>query len=206
MLIAIEGVDGGGKSSLISMLEKYLINKSKNVKITREPGGTPLAEALRDALLDDYESEVVYKQTELLVMLAARLQHCKNVIEPHIDAGGVMITDRFEASTSVYQCGGVESMSKLYEDTKKAIGLTTKADITFVLDISFEVFRERMGNRNLTNRLDPTSEAIFNKIRDGYRDFANSDDQAIIIDASGTEQETYQAAIEALEKLITKSR
>ena len=201
MFIAIEGVDGGGKSSLISMLEKHYESQSIEVALTREPGGTPLAESLRNSILDDYEEEEVHKPTEVLVMLAARIQHCFNLIIPKLNNGMCVITDRFEASTFVYQCKDNQAMHDAYLATKKLMGLTLVPNVSFVLDIPYDVFEKRIDKRAEKNRLDPMNKERFDDIREGYMNYVNQTEHAILIDASGTEEETFMRVLEHLSKL-----
>ena len=103
--IVLEGLDGSGKSTLISHLESALRERGQKVRLTREPGGTPLAEKLRDLVLDT-QGEAPTARTEVLIYQAARAQHVETVIRPHLDRGDWVVSDRFFGSTVAFQVFG----------------------------------------------------------------------------------------------------
>ena len=102
--ITLEGIDGAGKSSHINWLESFLQDRGKTVMVTREPGGTPLGEALRRLLLDN--RQVMHGETEALLMFAARREHLDKVILPALNRGDWVISDRFADASFAYQGGG----------------------------------------------------------------------------------------------------
>ena len=145
--ITFEGPEGAGKSSQIQLLGAALTASGRKVVITREPGGTPLAEAIRDVVKGHHGAEAVHPVTGLLLMEAARSQHVSQVVIPALDAGKIVLCDRFFDSTTAYQGGG----RGLDMDT--IIGLNRFAsqgvipDLTLLLDLAPERGFERTGRR-----------------------------------------------------------
>lgn len=191
MFIVIEGVDGAGKSEQISRVYSYFASLGFDVEITREPGGTPAAEAIRNVLLDDSFEETIHSETEMLLFLASRNQHYKNKIKENLQKGKIVICDRYEPSTYVYQCMNDNSLFSSYNALKEAIGFKCEPDLTFVLDIPYEAYEERMISRGKRNRLDPSGKDDFDKIRNRYKEYCWLNPHAICIDGVGTMDEVF---------------
>jgi dTMP kinase len=181
--ISIEGIEGVGKSSHVQHIRDWL-NKRQIANIaTREPGGTEVAEAIREVLLKSYD-EVVHDETELLLMYASRVQHVKNKINPALNDGKWVVCDRFLDATLAYQGGGrglsVDHILQLH----KWLLDNQMPDLTFVLDAPVEVALKRIANRSL-DRIEKETQSFFERIRHQYLQLANQYPKRIkVIDAS----------------------
>ncbi len=189
VFITIEGGEGVGKTLFTEKLKARLEDAGKKVKTTREPGGTPAAQAIRELFLSPPEEEALEALTELLLVSAARHQHVKKLIEPALDANYWVVCDRFVDSSRVYQgiVGGYDRTS-LETVTKMSIG-SCEPDITFLLDCSPEVSLNRLALRGVTgqqsNRFDAANLAFHRQLRDGFlrlaKEFPN---RIVVLDAS----------------------
>ena len=188
--ITIEGGEGAGKSSQIELLEKKFIELGYKVIVTREPGGTAGAEAVRHVLLSG-AAEHLGPDMEAILFSAARSDHVDNVIEPALKKNQIVICDRFFDSTRVYQgVTGNVSMELLKSLEKVACG-TIWPDLTLVLDLDPEVGMERAAKRrgktNEPDRYEKESIALQIERRNGFLDIAsNEPNRCAVIDASGT--------------------
>ncbi len=177
--ITFEGPEGAGKTTQTRLLQRALENKNYDVRVTREPGGTPLGEELRRLLKCSGEAEPVCPEAELLLFGASRAQHMTRVIRPHLEAGGVVICDRFADSTSAYQ----GSARKLDPEFIAAMHRFTLADrwpdLTLLLDIAVEKGFERVSRRNASgdsgDRIEGEPTAFHEKVRQGFRGLARND-------------------------------
>ena len=200
--ITFEGGEGCGKSTQVKRLAAALEAKGVNVLLTREPGGTRLAEMIRTLLKDETEDPPV-DRAELLLFLAARAQLVRNVIRPALDAGTWVLSDRFSDSTIAYQGYG----RGLPVDFVKAAndfaceGLTP--DLTFLLDVEPSVAAQRMrGREAATNtsadRIERAGEDFHARLRRGFLELAAANPSRIVtIDASGTPDEVARAVLSA---------
>ena len=201
--ITFEGGEGCGKSTQVKRLAAALEAKGVKVLLTREPGGTRLAEMIRTLLKDEAEDPPV-DRAELLLFLAARAQLVRNVIRPALDAGTWVLSDRFSDSTVAYQGYG----RGLPVDFVKAAndfaceGLTP--DLTFLLDVEPSVAAQRMrGREAATNtsadRIERAGEEFHARLRQGFLELAATDAPRIVtIDASGTPDEVARKILLAL--------
>lgn len=201
--ITFEGGEGCGKSTQVKRLAAALEAKGVNVLLTREPGGTRLAEMIRTLLKDETEDPPV-DRAELLLFLAARAQLVRNVIRPALDAGTWVLSDRFSDSTIAYQGYG----RGLPVDFVKAAndfaceGLTP--DLTFLLDVEPSVAAQRMrGREAATNtsadRIERAGDDFHTRLRRGFLELAAANPSRIVtIDASGTPDEVARKILLAL--------
>lgn len=195
--ITIEGVDGAGKSSFLPSIERRLRAGGHEVVCTREPGGTPVGEQLREMLLHGNASPV----TEALLMFAARREHIEQVIRPALDAGRWVLCDRFTDATYAYQgCGrGIPLQHIAALESWIQDGL--QPDLTILFDLPVEVARARSAGVRDPDRFESEQFDFFVRVRNGYLDRARSAPERFsIIDASRSmiEVEAQLAAIEAL--------
>ncbi len=163
--ITLEGIDGAGKSTHHAWLADYLRALGKEVVCTREPGGTALGEKLRALLL----SEPMHRETEVLLMFAARREHIDQVIEPALQRGAWVVSDRFTDASFAYQCGGRGvPTSKL--DALEAWVLDGLApDLTFLFDIAPEVARQRLAGTGVApDRFEQEKAEFFGRVRAAY--------------------------------------
>ena len=203
LFITFEGGDGSGKSTQVNLLKDYLDNLNFETIKTREPGGTPSAEILRD-LLTTGEVEKWTPMSEALLMWAARYEHLIQVIEPALNSGKNVICDRFYDSTYAYQGVahnlGIDKMEKL----KKIIIGDIEPDVTFVLDIDPKVGLKRSLDRpNQENRFESYNIDFHNKIRSAFLEIAKKNkNRCVVIDASLTEQKINNLIITIIDNLI----
>ena len=203
LFITFEGGDGSGKSTQVNLLKDYLENLNFETIKTREPGGTPSAEILRD-LLTTGEVEKWTPMSEALLMWASRYEHLIQVIEPALNSGKNVICDRFYDSTYAYQGVahnlGIDKMEKL----KKIIIGDIEPDITFVLDIDPKVGLKRSLDRsNQENRFESYNIDFHNKIRSAFLEIAKKNkNRCVVIDASLNEQKINNLIITINDNLI----
>ena len=204
LFITFEGGDGSGKSTQVNLLKDYLDNLNFETIKTREPGGTPSAEILRD-LLTTGEVEKWTPMSEALLMWASRYEHLIQVIEPALNSGKNVICDRFYDSTYAYQGIahnlGIDEMEKL----KKIIIGNIEPDVTFVLDIDPKVGLKRSLDRsNQENRFESYNIDFHNKIRSAFLEIAKKNkNRCVVVDASLNEQEINNLIITVIDNLIT---
>ncbi|MFI4937918.1 MAG: dTMP kinase [Candidatus Berkiellales bacterium] len=166
-LITIEGIEGVGKSTNVKFIAECLKKKGFEVVITREPGGTPLAEDVRKILLTEYR-EPTLVETELLLLYAGRMQHIAAVIQPALDQGKWVVCDRFNDATFAYQgAGRGYLMSKIESLDTWALG-DFAPDYTIILDAPVEVAFERIAPHRTLDRFEKEQKAFFERIRQAY--------------------------------------
>ena len=181
LFITFEGPEASGKSSQIILLKKYLKKHNKPFIITREPGGTILAEKLRRIILSNKSN--ITNTEELLLLMAARSHHINNVILPNINNGKIVISDRFADSTFVYQGFvnkfGIKKAIKLHSD----IFNNFYPNFTFIFNLSINEIIKRIKKRKLKNKYDVTNIKFHQSVINGYKKISNQK-RYINIDAS----------------------
>ena len=172
-LITVEGIDGAGKSTHLPWLKELLERKGRRVWITREPGGTPLGERLRELLLH----EPMAPLTELLLMFAARRQHCELEIWPRMDAGEWVVSDRFTDATYAYQGGGHGlDAGKIAELERFALG-AFQPDLTLIFDVPVAVGQERLAAARTLDKFERQQVTFFERVRRVYLARASAEPQ-----------------------------
>lgn len=164
--ITIEGGEGAGKSTLISGISAWLEKQGIAYQITREPGGTPMAEAIRQLLLHDSDSGML-PVAELLLMFAARYQHIHERIVPALDAGQVVVCDRFTDSSYAYQGVGREIGIDKVAQLEQLVHPDLQPDLTLLLDLPVTVGQQRKCGDRL-DRIEQASTDFFERVRKGY--------------------------------------
>ncbi len=167
MFISFEGTEGVGKTTLIRRIYDDFVAQGKEVVLTREPGGTPMAEQIRSLLLAVNHEEAMCNDTELLLMYAARAQHLAQVILPALEAGKIVLCDRFTDASFAYQCAGrglSEAKLNLLDDNF----VTRMPDVTFWLDAPIELGMNRARERGALDRFEQEKVSFFEKVRSGY--------------------------------------
>jgi dTMP kinase len=194
--ITVEGVDGAGKSSHLDWLTQALKNIGKTVVLTREPGGTPLGEKLREMVLH----EPMDLETETLIMFASRREHLARVILPALQAGHVVVSDRFTDATYAYQGGGRGVAFDKIEQLECWVQHNLQPDLTLLFDVPLEVAQARLAKgRAQLDKFEKESTDFFTKTRDAYLARATAAPQRIaIIDSSQTLADTQQQIIDAV--------
>ncbi|WP_440904007.1 dTMP kinase [Catenovulum sp. SX2] len=173
--IVIEGLEGAGKSSAISVVTDFLRQQGIDFVQTREPGGTPLAENLRSLVKSVQQQEQVTAETELLIMYASRSQLIHNVISPALTSGKWVVGDRHDMSSRAYQGGGRQISRDLIEPIRQCVLKNFKPDLTIYLDVSPEVGLSRAQARGELDRIELEQIEFFQRTRQAYLDIANSE-------------------------------
>ena len=194
--IAIEGPEGAGKSTQVRLLAEWLRERGRDPLVTREPGGTPVSEDVRRILLD---GDRLSARTELLLMLAARSALVTEVITPALEAGRVVITDRFHLSTLAYQGHGRELP---FDDVVRMNRFATgglEPDVTVVLDVEPEVgAARRTAREGGPDRIERAGDAFHRRVLEAYRELAASDERILRLDASPPEDAVHDRIVELL--------
>lgn len=167
LFITIEGGEGVGKSTNIGVVEAWLESRGIPYTRTREPGGTPLAEEIRDLLLEQRQEKMV-PATELLLIFAARAQHLGAVIEPALERGEWVICDRFTDATYAYQGGGRGLSMAWIERLEQLVQAQLRPDLTLLLDAPVEVGMNRAGARGELDRFELEQADFFERVRQCY--------------------------------------
>jgi len=162
--ITFEGVDGAGKSTHLTWFADALRQRGPDVLVTREPGGTPLGEQLREILLNQPMSI----GTEALLMFAARLEHIEEVIKPALHAGKWVISDRFSDASFAYQGGGRGMDWDKLSQLEQWVHPDLQPDLTLFFDVPVEVARQRLANNASLDRFEQEQADFFERVRAGY--------------------------------------
>ncbi len=197
--IVIEGLEGAGKSTAVSVINQWLQEKGiSHIENTREPGGTPLAEKMRALVKESHEEELSDK-SELLLMYAARVQLVETKIKPALHQGAYVVGDRHNLSSLAYQGGGRGIELSLIQAISDAVLGDFKPDLTIYMDISPELGLQRARQRGELDRIEQQAVAFFHRTRQTYLSLVNQDENAITIDASKSLDEVKLAVLNALE-------
>ncbi|MCY7314012.1 MAG: dTMP kinase [Pseudoxanthomonas sp.] len=197
-LISLEGGEGAGKTSALVAIRELLLARGHEVVLTREPGGTPLAEEIRQVLLSPHE-ESLGPETELLLMFASRAQHVREVVRPALQRGAYVVTDRFTDSSYAYQVDGRGMDLGLVEELeRKVVGL--KPGLTLLLDLDVRVGRARTSGRDLwPDRIESEQDDFFERVREGFRKRALAEPARFrVIDASQAPAKVAAAVSDAV--------
>ncbi len=179
--ITFEGIDGCGKSTQLGLAAKRLSDESFPLLVTREPGGTAIAEKIREILISPQNREMV-NECELFMYLAARAQHVREKIIPALEQGFVVLCDRFQEATFAYQGFGRSISLDFLEKINSFATGGLLPDLTFVFDISVDLSSARMQKMNKTkDRLELNGRAFYQKISEGYRYLAKTEPQRILL-------------------------
>lgn len=193
--ISFEGIDGAGKSTHIRFVQEALIQRGIQVITTREPGGTPLGEALRALLL----KEKMHLETEALLMFASRREHIAQVIQPALDAGTWVISDRFTDATFAYQGGGRKLDLHKLNTLEQWVHPHLQPDLTLLFDVPIEVARARLDATRTLDKFEQEQSDFFNDTRNEYlRRVAEFPQRFKVIDST----RSIEAIQEELSKII----
>lgn len=199
--ITLEGGEGVGKSTQVRRLAQALQARGIEVVTTREPGGTPGAEAIRDLLMTGAAGRW-NAATETLLFAAARADHVARVIEPALAAGKWVICDRYVDSTRAYQgaAGGIADADIV---AVNRIGGALMPDRTMLLDLAVDAGRARAGERGASDRMGSRDDAFYDRVDTGFRQFAAVEkDRFRTIDASGSPEDVGERLMHALADLL----
>jgi len=199
--ITVEGGDGVGKSTQISLIYEFLQEKGLQVKLTREPGGTEIGEMIRNWILYG-EHDQLDLTTEASLMFAARAYHVDHIIRPSIENGIWVVSDRFTDATYAYQGYAKGLNIEVIETLERTIINDFKPHMTFLLDSEIDLSRKRMKDRTL-DYFEREDDSFYHKIRKGYLKLANANKERIKIINASQSIENVNAEINSyLETLI----
>lgn len=196
--ITLDGVDGAGKSTHLGFVADWLRQQGREVIVTREPGGTPLGETLRELLLH----REMDADTELLLMFAARQEHLAQLILPALARGAWVLSDRFTDASYAYQCGGrgiaVERIAALEAWVQRGFA----PDLTLLFDVPPEVAEARRSAARAADRFEREADSFFNRVRQAYLDRAQADPRRIrVLDARHSIAELQAEITQRLQEL-----
>lgn len=175
--ITIEGIDGAGKSTQIDVIERTLRDRGIEVIRTREPGGTPLSETIREQLL----SVSMDPSTETLLFFAARAEHLVKVIRPALKRGAWVLSDRFTDATYAYQVGGRGFPAKKVEELEAWTHGDLQPDCTILFDVAPEVAAQRLATARQLDRFEQENLDFFTRVRNAYLSRAQKDPKRFLI-------------------------
>jgi len=197
--ITFEGSEGSGKSTQADRLAARLQRCGVPHVLTREPGGTPIGESIRDLLQFAPHNSNMTPETELLLFEASRSQLAREVIKPSLDRGICVIADRFFDSTTVYQGAARQLDREMIERVNAFAVADSVPDITFVLDVDAATAESRMNEPRKADRMEQQSAEFYERVREGYRELAASERKRIVmIDGSGDLDEIEKQIWETL--------
>lgn len=197
MFISFEGIEGSGKSTQIELIEELIRAKGYQVKKLREPGTTELGEKIRNIFLEK-TTETVDPITEAFLLYASRKHLDQNFLRQNLNDGAIVIADRYADATLAYQSYGKgldHNFVKLIHDSSQLLS----PDLTFYMDISAELSRERISDREM-DRMESESIDFFKKVREGYLQIAQDNpERVVVLDANKTIDELH----ESIKKIIS---
>lgn len=206
LFITLEGPEGAGKSTNREYLAERLRAAGIEVVLTREPGGTPLAERIRDVLLTPAD-EVMNSDTELLLVFAARAQHLATVIRPALARGAVVLCDRFTDSTYAYQGAGRGLSLERIEALEDFVQGELRPDLTLVFDLPVEVGLARASARGRLDRFELEGQVFFQKVREAFLErAAGAPQRYFLVDAAQPLAQVQQSLDALVPRLLERAR
>jgi len=200
--ITVEGIEGVGKTTNIDFIHELLAKAGKDVVLTREPGGTPLGEAIRELLLDPAYAGMD-ATCELQLMFAARAEHLAKVIRPALDRGRWVLCDRFTDATYAYQGGGRGIDRDIIARLEQLVQGDFRPDLTLLLDVPVEVGLARANSRGTPDRFEQEQVDFFGRVRQTYLELAAANSGRYrIIDASLPLEKVQAMLVNALQGII----
>lgn len=201
IFISFEGIDGCGKSTQMELAGQHLRSKGYDVVTTREPGGTKIAEMIRNILLDPSLRGHIAPTTELLLYLASRVQHCDEIIIPQLENGKIVLSDRFADSSIAYQGAGRGLGMEFVEELNNKV-VPRFPDLTILIDLPVELAIERFGDKAL-DRLEGEGIEFLRRIRNGYLDFSLKRSERIkVVHSDGEIEETSRKVITIIDEFL----
>lgn len=198
--ITLEGGEGAGKSTLAKRLRTALEAKGRSVRLTREPGGTPAAEALRSMILSPPEGVTFTPLVEALLFYAARRDHLEHLIRPELSAGSWVISDRFSDSTRAYQAAAGGALSEEIEALERLCVGSSAPDLTLILDLPREVAAGRLIARGAgPDAIEGRGEAYHARVRQAFLEIAQKEPQrCVVLNAALAPEALCEQALEVI--------
>lgn len=200
-LISFEGPDGSGKTTQIELLENYLKDKGYDIIKTREPGGTPISEKIRDVILDNKNKEMC-GMCEALLYAASRAQLVEEIIKPSINEGKIVICDRFVHSSLVYQGIGRNLGVDRIRGINDAALNGLSADLVIMLNISYEEGLRRKEKQQVLDRIENSGDNFHKKVFEGYTQIAENSDKIKVVDASVSVDDIHHNIVKLINKML----
>ncbi|ENU40418.1 dTMP kinase [Acinetobacter johnsonii] len=198
MFISFEGTEGVGKTTLIRKIYEHLEQQGQQVVLTREPGGTAMAEQIRALLLSVNHEEPMANDTELLLMYAARAQHLQQVIVPALTEHKTVLCDRFTDASFAYQCAG-RGLSRSKLQLLNDHFVSYMPNITFWLDAPIETGMSRARERGALDRFEQEKITFFEKVRAGYQELWEQYPERVKrLDATQSPEQVFEQALQHL--------
>ena len=202
LFISLEGSDGCGKSTQIALLKQYLESRGFETVLTREPGGCPISERIREVILS-LDSQGMSAECEALLYAASRIEHVREVIEPALNCGKIVICDRFLDSSLAYQAYGRELGADFIRQINMPTIRRTLPDKTLLLTVDRAESRRRMAQGAPLDRLELEQEDFFARVQAGYEALAKAEpDRVAVIDASKRIEEVFEAVKAAVDEIL----
>ncbi len=204
VLISFEGIDGSGKSTQAQLLDKHLRLAGYDVLFLREPGGTPVSEAVREILLSR-RNDGMSARAELLLFLAARAELVEKTITPALDSGKVVITDRFADSTFAYQIYGRGLPERNVRQANSFAASGLKPDLTFLVDVDVLTAHKRLKRKR--DRMEAAARAFHERVRKGFLKLAEKDARRIVtLNGHKSAQQLWQEVRTHSEALLERRK
>lgn len=181
--IVVEGLEGAGKTTAQELIKAILTKQNIEFVTTREPGGTPLAEKMRDIVKSETD-EILTPEAELLLMYASRIQLIENVIKPALDSGKWVLGDRHDMSSLAYQGGGRQLDQNLIMPIRNAVLKGFEPDLTILMDLDPKIGLARAAARGVLDRIEREQIEFFERTRAVYLSLADQNPKVVVIDAS----------------------
>jgi len=202
--ITVEGIEGVGKTTNIEFIDRYLRRHNIQLKLTREPGGTEIAEKIRNLLLS-HHNESLNEDAELLLVFAARAQHLNQLIKPSLARGDWVLCDRFTDATYAYQGAGRGLSMTRIAQLEQWVQEELRPDLTLVLDVPVELGLSRVKQRGALDRFETEQNAFFERVRKNYLDRAKkAPERMSVIDASRPLTQVQESIAVILEHKISE--
>lgn len=201
IFITFEGIEGSGKSTQLSMLNKWLTNHDYDVVATREPGGTKIGEKIRELLRSGSKDDVFSPRTELMLFEASRAQHMEEIVLPALNNGKIVLCDRFFDSTTVYQGVARAIDTDIVHILNDFSSFEKKPDLTIILDIDVDESMNRLIKRETSkDRIEQEDRKFFENVRNGYLSLAQNNERFFVIDGTGDANSIQQKIRDELSK------
>ena len=201
IFITFEGIEGSGKSTQLSMLNKWLTDHDYDVVATREPGGTKIGEKIRELVRSGSKGDVFSPRTELMLFEASRAQHMEEIILPALNNGKIVLCDRFFDSTTVYQGVARAIDTDIVHILNDFSSFEKKPDLTIILDIDVDESMNRLIKREISkDRIEQEDRKFFENVRNGYLSLAQNNERFFVVDGTSDANSIQQKIRDELSK------